>query len=110
LLDEIKASQIQEVKVPATFEELLQTPLFYSGITNILFGPQSALVYGVTTIVSTIPIKKIIFKARIAANAEFPTKVLHATEIRIQCWLGECLQFDWSTTVLLVLMKSLRWS
>ncbi len=34
LLDEIKASQIQEVKVPMIFEELLQTLLFYSGITT----------------------------------------------------------------------------
>jgi hypothetical protein len=53
-LNEIKASQIQEVKVPATFEVLLQSLLFYSGITNIVFGPRSALVVGVMTIASAI--------------------------------------------------------
>jgi hypothetical protein len=37
-LDKIKASQVQEVKVPSTFKELHQTLLFYAGITTILFG------------------------------------------------------------------------
>ena len=37
LLEEIKASQIQEVKVPKSFEELHQVLQFYSGITSILF-------------------------------------------------------------------------
>lgn len=47
LLKEIKASQIQEVKVPKSFEELHQVLLFYSGITSILFGSHSTLVKGV---------------------------------------------------------------
>jgi hypothetical protein len=28
------------------------------------------------------------------ADAEFPAKFLYTMEIRIQCWLGECLKFD----------------
>ncbi len=36
-LEEIKASQIQEVKVPKSFKELHQVLLFYSGITTIPF-------------------------------------------------------------------------
>jgi hypothetical protein len=41
-LDKIKASQIQEIKAPGTFKELLQALQFYSGITTIFFGPPSA--------------------------------------------------------------------
>jgi hypothetical protein len=74
LLDEIKASQIQEVKVPTTFEELHQTLLFYSSITSILFGPRSALVSGVKSFATAIQTKKIIFKGRIATDSDLPTK------------------------------------
>ncbi len=93
LLDEIKASQIQEVKVPMTFEELHQTLLFYSGITSILFGPRSALVAGVKSFTTAIQTKKISFKGCIATDSNLPTKILYAMEIRIQHWLGECQKF-----------------
>jgi hypothetical protein len=92
-LDEIKASQIQEVKVPTTFEELHQTLLFYSGITSILFGPCSVLVAGVKSFATAIQTKKIIFKGRIITDSNLPTKISYAMEIRIQCWLGECQKF-----------------
>jgi hypothetical protein len=96
-LNKIKASQIQEVKVPTTFEELHQTLLFYSGITSILFGPRSAIIAGVKSFVTAILLETIIFKGRIAANSELPAKILYAMEIRIQRWLGECVKFkDWS--------------
>jgi hypothetical protein len=93
LLDEIKASQIQEVKVPTTFEELHQTLLFYSGITSILFGPCSGLVAGVKSFATAIQTKKIIFKGHIATDSNLPTKILYAMEIRIERWLGECQKF-----------------
>ncbi len=54
LLKEIKASQIQEVKLPKSFEELHQVLLFYSGITTILFGTRSALTEGMKLFASTI--------------------------------------------------------
>ncbi len=92
LLDEIKASQIQEVKVPTTFEELHQTLLFYSGITSILFGPHSAIVAGVKSFATAILSEKNIFKGRIAADSELPAKILYAMEICIQRWLGECVK------------------
>ena len=91
LLKEIKASQIQEVKVPRSFEELHQVLSFYSGITSILFGTGSTLVFGVKLFASAILTEKIIFKGRIAADGDhLPTKILYAMEIRIQRWLGEC--------------------
>jgi hypothetical protein len=113
LLDEIKASQIQEVKVPTTFEELRQTLLFYSGITSILFSPCSALVAGVKSFATAIQTEKIIFKERISTGSNLPTKILYAMEIRIQRWLGECQKFGNHLIVndrLAALMKSLRWS
>ncbi len=54
LLDKIKASQIQEVKVPTTFEELHQTLLFYLGITSIFFGLRSAIVAGMKSFTTAI--------------------------------------------------------
>ena len=86
-LEEIKASQIQEVKVPMSFEKLNQVFSFYSGITSILFGTGSTLVVGIKLFASTILTKKIIFKGRIAADGNLPTKTLYATEIQIQRWL-----------------------
>ncbi len=93
-LEEIKTSQIQEVKVPMTFEELHQTLLFYLGITSILFGPRSALVAGAKSFALAISSEKIIFKGRIASNRELPANILYAMEIWIQRWLGECIKFD----------------
>ncbi len=94
LLSKIKASQIQEVKVPMTFEELHQTLLFYLGITLILFGPRSAIVAGVKSFATAILLEKIIFKGRIAADSKLPAKILYAMEIHIQQWLGECVKFE----------------
>jgi hypothetical protein len=89
-LDEIKASQIQEIKAPGTFEELLQALQFYTGITTILFVPCSMLIIGTKSITAAIQSKKIVFKMHIAANGKFPTKFLYAMEVRTQFWLGEC--------------------
>jgi hypothetical protein len=95
-LDKIKASQIQEVKVPKTFEELHQTLLFYSGITLILFGAGSVIVAGVKSLATAILSEKNIVKGRITADSKLPAKILYAMEIWIQRWLGECLKFeDW---------------
>ena len=93
-MDEIKASQIQEVKVPTTFEELHQSLLFYLGIASILFGTGSSLVAGVNSLANAIKTEKIIFKGRIAADSDLPTKVLYAMEINTQRWLVECQKFS----------------
>ncbi len=73
-LDEIKASQIQEVKVPTTFKELHQTLLFYLGIMLILFGAGSVIVAGVKSLAMAILSEKIIFKGRIAADSKLLAK------------------------------------
>ena len=93
-MDEIKASQIQEVKVPTTFEELHQSLLLYSGITSILFGTDSSLIARVNFLANAIKTEKIIFKGRFAANSDLPTKILYAMKIRIQRWLAECQKFS----------------
>ncbi len=93
-LEEIKASQIQEVKVLKSFEELHQVLLFYSGITSILFGTRSALADGVKLFASVILTEKIIFKGRIGADGKLPAKIVYAMEIRIQRWLGECEKYE----------------
>ena len=86
-LEEIKALQKQEVKVPETFKELVQSFVFYSGIATILFGKKSALVTRITELIHCIRRDKIVFKTRITGNKEFATKFIFAIEIRIQRWL-----------------------
>jgi hypothetical protein len=93
-MDKIKATQIQEVQVSTTFEELHHSLLFYSCIASILFGTGSSLVAGVNSLANTIKMEKIIFKGRIAADSDLPTKILYAMEIRIQRWLAECPKFS----------------
>jgi hypothetical protein len=63
-LDEIKALQIQKIKVPATFKELHQTLLFHLGINTILFGLRSALVIGVKSTTTAMQTKKYLQMAR----------------------------------------------
>ncbi len=75
-LDKIKASQIQEIKAPGTFEELLQALQFYLGITTILFGPCSPLFIRTKSITAAIQSKKTVFKTCIAADGKFLTKFL----------------------------------
>jgi hypothetical protein len=73
-MDKIKASQIQEVKAPTTFEELHQSLLFYLGIASILFGTGSSLVAGVNSLANAIKTEKIVFKGCIAANSDLPIR------------------------------------
>jgi hypothetical protein len=68
-MDKIKAYQIQEVKVPTTFEELHQSLLFYLGITSILFGSGSSLVAGVNSLANAIKTEKIILKGALPPMA-----------------------------------------
>jgi hypothetical protein len=67
---------------------------FYSGIPSILFGAGSSLVAGVNSLANAIKTENIIFRGRIAANSDLPTKILYAMEIRIQRWLAECQKFS----------------
>ena len=41
------SSQKQEIKVPTTFEEMMQSLRFYGGVATILFGSSSALMLSV---------------------------------------------------------------
>jgi hypothetical protein len=67
-MNKIKASQIQDVKVPTTFEELHQSLLFYLGITSILIGTESSLVAGVNFLANAIKMEKIIFKSLLGST------------------------------------------
>ena len=93
-LEDIKALQKQEVKVPETFKELVQSFVFYSGIAMIHFWKKSALVTGITKLIHCICRDKIVFKTCIAGDKEFATKFIFAIEIRIQCWLRACMRYN----------------
>jgi hypothetical protein len=93
-LDNTKASQIQEIKAPGTFEKIHQALQFYTGITKILFDPCSALVIGTKSITDAIQSKKKVLKTPIAADGEFPKKFMYAMEICTQHWLGKCQKYS----------------
>jgi hypothetical protein len=80
-----------EVKVPETFEELVQLFVFYSRIATILFGKMSALMTGIMELIHCIRRDKIVFKTCIAGDKEFATKFMFAIKIRIQRWLQACM-------------------
>ena len=93
-IEDIKALQKQEVKVPKTFKELVQLFVFYSGIVTILFEKQSAPVTGIMELIHCIRRDKIVFKTRIAGDKEFATKFIFTIEICIQHWLRACMMYD----------------
>ena len=76
-----------------TYKELVQSLVFYSGLTTILFGNKSALVNGIKTLIFCIRRDKITFKTHIAGDKEFATKFIFAVEIRIQRWLRACMTY-----------------
>jgi hypothetical protein len=59
-LDKIKVLQVQEVKPPLTFEELIQT--LHSSITTTLFSPLSTLVVGMKETISSVQLEKTNFR------------------------------------------------
>jgi hypothetical protein len=92
-LEEIKASQKQDIKVSATFEEMMQSLRFYGGVITILFGLSCSCVECKEHHLLH-PTRKGHLQMQITADVEFAAEFIYAMEIRIQSWLGECQKFN----------------
>ena len=88
-LDEIKASNKQEVKAPTTYLELIHQLNFFAGACSIFFGENSIACQAVTALVALVERNRHILKTR-EADKKFMSQFLFAVDTRFQLWLDEC--------------------
>jgi hypothetical protein len=93
-IDEIKASQKQQVTIPKDYHELIAVMEMDQSLSTILFGNESALLVKTRRAITPLKTKVSTIKVRIASNYKYPAKILYAFKIRIQCWLLMCEQQD----------------
>jgi hypothetical protein len=89
-LDEIKASNKQEVKAPTTYLEMTHQLSFFAGACSIFFGENSIPCQAVTALVTLVERNRHILKAR-EADKKFMSQFLFAVDTRFQLWLDECM-------------------
>jgi len=89
-VEEIKASNKQEVHPPMNFHELQEQLLMFTVVSIILFGELSIGVQCLKALVNMMNCHKSIFKTKERLNEEFPAKFLLAVDTRFQIWLTDC--------------------
>ena len=89
-LDEIKASNKQEVKAPTTYLEMVHQLSFFAGACSIFFGEHSIPCQAITALVALVERNRHILKAR-EADKKFMSQFLFAVDTRFQLWLDECM-------------------
>ena len=97
-LDEIKASNKQEVKAPTTYLEMVHQLTFFAGACSIFFGENSIPCQAVTALVALVERNRHILKAR-EADKRFMSQFLFAVDTRFQLWLDECMSLTCRTQV-----------
>ena len=89
-VEEIKASNKQEVHPPMNFHELQEQLLMFTVTSIILFGELSVGVQCLKALANMMNRHKSIFKAKEHLDEEFPAKFLLAVDTRNQIWLNDC--------------------
>jgi len=89
-VEEIKASNKQEVHPPMNFHELQEQLLMFTVASIILFGDLSVGVQCLKALANMMNRHKSIFKAKERRDEEFPAKFLLAVDTRSQIWLNDC--------------------
>jgi hypothetical protein len=93
-INEIKASQKQQVTVPKDYHELITNIEMYHSLSMILFGKESALSVKPRCAITLLKTEVSTIKVRITSNYKYPAKILYAFKICIQRWLLMCEQQD----------------
>jgi len=88
-LDEIKASNKQEVKAPTTYLEMIHQLTFFAGACSIFFGENSIPCEALTALVALVERNRHILKTR-ETDKKFMSQFLFAVDTRFQLWLDEC--------------------
>jgi hypothetical protein len=89
-IKEINASSKQKVVAPTTFEDLVNRIKFYIGISTILFGEHSPLIFKLKRFKRDIEENLMAVKARLVKDKFYATKILYGMYTRSQRWLGKC--------------------
>ncbi len=89
-VEEIKASNKQEVHPPMNLHELQEQLLMFTFATDILFGEPSVGSQCLKALANIKNRNKSIFKAKERLDEEFPAKFLLAVDTRVQIWLNDC--------------------
>jgi len=91
-VEEIKASNKQEVHPPMNFHELQEQLLIlmFTVASIIRFGELSVGVQCLKALANMMNRHKSIFKAKERLDEEFPAKFLLAVDTRFQIWLTDC--------------------
>jgi hypothetical protein len=97
-LEEIKASNKQEVKAPTTYLEMVHQLTFFAGACSIFFGDNSIPCQAVTALVALVKRNRHILKAR-EADKRFMSQFMFVVDTRFQPWLDECMSLTCRTQV-----------
>ena len=89
-VDEIKASNKQEVHPPMNFHELKEQLNVFLVATKIFFGELSVGSQCFGVLLNMINHLKSTFKAKERLDEQFAAKFLFAVDRRNQLWLKEC--------------------
>jgi hypothetical protein len=83
-LDEIKASNKQEVSAPMNFDKMKEQVEMFTAANNVFFGDLSVGSLSLRALLRMMENNKSTFKARERTNKKFPAKVLFAVNSRFQ--------------------------
>ena len=89
-VDEIKASNKQEVKAPTSFYDMTMQLKMFTVANDIFFGDLSVGSQSLRSLQTMVERNRSVFKAREHLDEEFVSKFLLAVDTRYQMWLKQC--------------------
>jgi hypothetical protein len=90
MVEEIKASNKQEVHPPMSFHELQEQLMMFTTANDTFFGDLIILSICLRALLNMMNHHKSIFKAKERLDEEFPAKFHLTVNTRFQIWLNEC--------------------
>jgi hypothetical protein len=88
--EELMAKAKQDIAAPADYNKMLSQLKAFVALTEILFGDKSIATIKLGKLVHLIKGNNIIYKARVALDDWFPSKVLWSVCVRFQLFLESC--------------------
>ncbi len=98
-IDEIKSLNKQQVKVPTTYNEMMEQFSGFKGLINIFSGQFSVAHQAITALSKIVEKCKLAFKAREQADQKFCCKIMYPVNTRFQLWLEDCMTATQRTNV-----------
>ena len=90
MVEEIKASNKQEVHPPMSFHELQEQLMMFTTANGIFFGDLIIGSICLRALLSMMNHHKSIFKAKERLDEEFPATFHLTVNTRFEIWLNEC--------------------